>query len=113
MVVSMIQIWPQSVYLVANLGDLQIVALEPRLHRHAGELRWNRFEHTEDAGNRHQLGMKLLAEDPRIRVAMRARHHATAQRPIDVYATIRHHLRPGSHHSRDDQVPIARIHALT
>src|SRR5882757_8784305 len=39
----------------ANSGETQIFSREPRLHRHSGELRWNRLEHTEHAGNRHQL----------------------------------------------------------
>src|SRR6185369_4313507 len=48
--------------LLINLGELQVIAGQPRLDRHPGELRWNRFEHAEHAGDRHQLRVKLLAE---------------------------------------------------
>src|SRR3954468_16944310 len=100
------------VCLFAYSGELQVITREPRLNRHPGELRRNRFEHTEHAGNRHELGVEGLAEHTCVRVAVRACHHAAPQRSIDVHATIRHHLRPSSHCSRDDQIAVTRVDAL-
>src|SRR3954469_1360056 len=66
--------------LFADFRELQVITREPRLNRHPGELRRNRFEHTEHACNRHELGVERLAEHPCICVAMRACHHAAPQR---------------------------------
>src|SRR3569833_1161220 len=98
---------------VADFGELQVIAREPRLNRHAGELRRNRFEHTEHAGNRHELSVEGLAEHPCVGVAMRSRHYAAAQRSVDVHATICHHFRASGHCSRDDQIAVTRVDALT
>ena len=45
---------------------MQILAGQPGLHGFAGKLGGNRFEDAEYAGDRHQLGVKFLAEVRRI-----------------------------------------------
>src|SRR5689334_20592485 len=72
----------------ADPGEAQVVAGEPRLHGFAGELRRNGFEHTEHAGDGHELGVKLLTKHTRADVAAAARDRTPAQRAVHMHAPV-------------------------
>src|SRR6202041_476314 len=91
---------------------MKILAGEPRLHGFAGKLGGNRFEDAEHAGDRHQLGVKLLAEYPRGQLAARPGQRASAERAIDMEAAVRHDLRPGTDPGGDDEIAISRVDTL-
>ena len=57
-----------------NAGELELVAGEPRLHGVAFQLRWNGLEDAEHPGHGDELGMELVAEDPRGGFAAGAGH---------------------------------------
>src|SRR6185503_12157332 len=65
----------------ADPREVQVIAREPCLHGLTLELRWNRLEHPEHAGDRHQLRMKRVAEHACAHFAARPGNGAPAQRP--------------------------------
>src|SRR6267154_1007191 len=98
--------------LAANPAKMQIVAVQPGLDGLAGEIGGNGLEDPEDARDRHELGVELLAEHARSHVFARASHSAPAQRAVNVHTTISHHLGTGADSCRDDEVTIARVDTL-
>src|SRR6185437_3783034 len=54
--------------------EAQIVAIQPRLHRLAGELRRQGLEYAKYARDRDELGAELLTEHPRAGFAPCSRH---------------------------------------
>src|SRR4030081_3554688 len=86
--------------LFANFGETQIFPRQPRLNGHSSQVRRDRLEHTEHAGDRYQLCVERLAEHTRLRVAVNTSHDAPPQRPIDMHTTIRHHFRSSGNHRR-------------
>ena len=57
---------------------MQVLAVEPRLNRFAGQIGRERFENPEYARNRNQFRVKFLTKHSRVELTMRARHRATA-----------------------------------
>src|SRR5258708_17802754 len=96
----------------ADGREMQILACEPGLHRHAGQLGGNRFKDTEHARDRHEFRVKLLTEHSRCGIAARTGHCAATQRTINMEATVRHDLRTGGDAGIDDEIAIARIDTL-
>src|ERR1700736_809645 len=47
-----------------DAGEMQILAFQPGLHGAAGKLGGNRLEDAKHAGDRHEFGIKFLAENP-------------------------------------------------
>ena len=68
--------------------------------------------HDVGAGDRHQLGLQLLAEDARARQPRRAGHRAAAQRRVDVEVAVGDHLRARVHRRQDDEIVVARVDDL-
>src|ERR1700722_18168679 len=104
--------WSHGGSSTADAAKVQLVAIQPRLDRLAGEIGRNSLENTEHARDRHELGVELLAENPCADVIARSSHRAPSKCAIDVHAAIGHHLRTGTHHRCDDEVSIARVNAL-
>ena len=91
---------------------MQLVAIQPRLDRLAGELGRNGLENTEYARDGYELGVEFLAENPSGEVFARPGHSATAKWAINMDAPIRRYLSSSTHHRRHNEVAIARIYAL-
>src|SRR6185436_4867651 len=98
---------------MANPPKTQVVAVEPRLHGFARQVRRDGLENSEHAGDGHQLGMKLVAEHARTHFAAHAGHRPPAQRAVDVHAAVRHHLGAGADGARDYQIAMTRVDLLT
>src|SRR3954466_10771378 len=97
----------------ANPFETKVVTIEPGLHRLTGQLWWNGLEYSEHAGDRDELGIEFLTEHSRCDFAASTCHCTATQRSVHVHAAIGHHFSASTHHGRDDQVAIARVHTLT
>src|SRR5690606_3862039 len=69
--------------------DLQLVAAQRHLHGCAGQRLVELLADAVDTRDRHELGAKALAEDPRRRVAVHARERTPVERAVDVHVTVR------------------------
>ena len=63
-------------------------------------------------GNGHQLGLKVLTENPRFGIALNPCQCATAQRAVDMDMSVCEQLCPSADGRHDDQIAAACIHLL-
>src|ERR1700722_5842307 len=90
----------------ADAAKVQLVAIQPCLDRLAGEIGRNGLKKTETPGERNELGMELLAENPCADVLARPSHRAPSECAVDVHAAVGHHLRTRTHRRCDHEVSI-------
>src|SRR5688572_1266441 len=106
----------RSVSLVASVmaypPKVQIVAVEPRLHGFARQIRRDGLENTEHAGDGHQLGIEFVAEHSRADFAAHSSDRPAAQRAVHVHAAVCHDFGARADCARYDQIAMTRVNPL-
>src|SRR5215468_11276328 len=92
--------------------DSHSLALKPGLGGPAAQGSIDVFRGLIKSINCKQFGLDPLAEDPRVGIAVHARHGATAQRAIDVDRPARDHLRAGADRAQNRHVAVREDHRL-
>src|SRR6202008_524563 len=90
----------------------QVVAIEPRLHGFARQVRRDGLENSEHAGDGYQLGVKIVTEHPRADFAAHAGHRPAAQRAVDVHAAVGHHFGTGTNRARHHEIAMPGVNPL-